>query len=81
MRASLSESAGISRLAATCVSFALCLVYLVFFPPTPAGLAILVGIGTVLMAFLGRRGDIITTAITTAVVMVVAAIGPDEAWH
>jgi hypothetical protein len=31
--------------------------------------------------YLGRRDDIITTGITTAVVMVVAAMSPQDAWH
>jgi uncharacterized membrane protein len=30
---------------------------------------------------LGRQGDIITTGITTAVVMVVAAMSPQDAWQ
>jgi uncharacterized membrane protein YgaE (UPF0421/DUF939 family) len=34
-----SLSAGIARLIATCVSFALCLAYLVVFPFTPVGMA------------------------------------------
>jgi uncharacterized membrane protein YgaE (UPF0421/DUF939 family) len=76
-----SVSAGISRLSATCVSFALCLVYLAMWPFHPAGLAALLGIGTLIMMGLGRREDIVTTAITTAVVMVAAAISPREAWH
>jgi uncharacterized membrane protein YccC len=76
-----SLSAGAARLIATCVSFALCLPYLWIFPFTPVGLAILVGVGTLVMALLGRRDDIITTAITTAVVMVVAAIVPKDAWE
>jgi uncharacterized membrane protein YccC len=76
-----SLSAGIARLIATCVSFALCLLYLSFFPFTPVGMAALIGIGTAAMALLGRRDDIITTAITTAVVMVVAAMSPADAWH
>ena len=76
-----SLSAGIGRLIATCVSFALCLLYLSFFPFTPVGMAALIGIGTAAMALLGRRDDIVTTAITTAVVMVVAAMSPAEAWH
>ena len=75
-----SLSAGIARLVATCVSFALCLLYLSLFPFTPAGMAALIGIGTVAMAMLGRRDDIVTTGITTAVVMVVAAMSPDRAW-
>src|SRR6516165_4245344 len=74
-------SAGIARLIATCVSFALCLPYLLIFPFTPVGLAILLGIGTLVMAILDRRDDIVTTGITTAVVMVVAAMSPNDAWQ
>jgi hypothetical protein len=74
-------SSGIARLIATCVSFGLCLPYLLLFPFTPVGLAILLGIGTLAMALLDRRGDIVTTGITTAVVMVVAAMSPNEAWQ
>lgn len=76
-----SLSAGLARLIATCVSFALCLLYLLLFPFTPVGMAALIGIGTVAMAVLGRRDDIVTTGITTAVVMVVAAMSPADAWH
>jgi uncharacterized membrane protein YccC len=76
-----SLSAGIARLLATCVSFALCLLYLLVFPFTPVGMAVLIGIGTVAMALLGRRDDIVTTGITTAVVMVVVAISPENAWQ
>ena len=76
-----SISAGVSRLIATCVSFGLCLFYLLLFPFQPIGLAALIGIGTVAMIILNRREDIITTAITTTVVMVVAAISPQDAWQ
>jgi uncharacterized membrane protein YccC len=76
-----SLSAGIARLVATCVSFALCLLYLALFPFRPAGMAALIGLGSVAMALLGRRDDIVTTGITTAVVMVVAAMNPEHAWH
>jgi uncharacterized membrane protein YgaE (UPF0421/DUF939 family) len=76
-----SVSAAISRMAATCVSFVLCLGYLLIFPFNPVGMAMLIGIGTVVMMLLRRRDDIITTGITTAVVMVVAALSPDHAWH
>jgi uncharacterized membrane protein YccC len=75
-----SLAAGTARFIATCVSFALCLPYLWFFPFTPLGMAILIGIGTVLMMVLDRRGDIATTGITTAVVMVVAAMHGEQAW-
>jgi uncharacterized membrane protein YccC len=76
-----SLSAGIARLIATCVSLALCLIYLLLFPFTPLGMAALIGLGTVAMALLGRRDDIVTTGITTAVVMVVTAMSPTDAWH
>jgi uncharacterized membrane protein YccC len=75
-----SLSAGIARMIATCVSFAICLLYLWFFPFTPVGMAALIGIGTAIMMLLGRRDDIVTTGITTVVVMVVAAISPQNAW-
>ena len=76
-----SLSAGISRLVATGVSFALCLAYLLVLPFHPAGLAALVGVGTGAMMYVGRRDDIVTTGITTTVVMVVAAMNPQDAWH
>ena len=76
-----SLSAGISRLIATCVSFALCLAYLAVLPFHPLGLAALLGIGTVIMIYVGLRDDIVTTGITTIVVMVVAAMSPQDAWH
>jgi uncharacterized membrane protein YccC len=76
-----SLSAGIARLSATLVSFALCLAYLWSFPFTSVGMAALIGIGTLVMMLLGRRDDIVTTAITTAVVMVVAGMSPVDAWH
>ena len=76
-----SLSAGAARLIATCVSFALCLAYLLLLPFTPAGMAAVIGLGTVAMALLGRRDDIVTTGITTTVVMVVAAMSPADAWH
>jgi uncharacterized membrane protein YccC len=60
-----SLSAGVSRLVATGVSFALCFPYLWFFPFTVPGLAALIGIGTLAMMLLGRQDDIVTTGITT----------------
>jgi uncharacterized membrane protein YgaE (UPF0421/DUF939 family) len=76
-----SLSAGIARLIATCVSFALCLLYLLLFPFTPVGMAALIAIGAMVMSSLDRRDDIVTVGITTAVVMVVAAMSPVGAWH
>lgn len=75
-----SMRAALSRLAATCTSFVLCLLYLLIFPFSPWGLAALIAIGAALMSLLGRSEDIITTGITTAVVMIVAEISPQHSW-
>jgi uncharacterized membrane protein YccC len=76
-----SLSAGAGRLIATCVSFALCLPYLRLVPPNVVGLAILLAVGTLAMVLLNRREDIITTAVTTIVIMVVALESPIDAWE
>ena len=75
-----SVSAALLRIAATLVSFALSLVYLLILPFSPWGMAALIGIGAIAMDLAGRSEDIITTGITTAVVMVVAGISPQHAW-
>jgi uncharacterized membrane protein YgaE (UPF0421/DUF939 family) len=77
---SRSLAAGISRLAATLISLLLCLSYLSLFPITSFGMAVLIAIGTLIAMSLGRRDDIGLTAITTAVVMIVAASEPQNAW-
>jgi uncharacterized membrane protein YgaE (UPF0421/DUF939 family) len=76
-----SLSAGISRLVGTSGSFALCLAYLLFLPANPLGMAILIGIGTLLMMLAGRRDEINLVAITTAVTFIVAAEIPQAAWQ
>jgi uncharacterized membrane protein YgaE (UPF0421/DUF939 family) len=76
-----SISAALSRIAATSVSFILCLGYLFFLPFSSWGMAVLIAIGAVILIMIGRPGDIITTSITTAVVMVVAGISPQHAWR
>jgi uncharacterized membrane protein YccC len=76
-----SLSAGFAGLIATCVSCAMCLLYLLLFPFTAVGMAVLIAIGTMAMALLGRRDDIVTVGITTVVVMVVAAMSPSDAWQ
>ena len=73
-------AAALSRIAATSISFVLCLIYLLFFPFDVWGMATLIGVGALVMVWLGRPDDVITTGITTAVVMVVAAISPEHAW-
>jgi uncharacterized membrane protein YgaE (UPF0421/DUF939 family) len=76
-----SLMAGQMRLLATCVSFALCLCYLLVLPFTAVGMAALLILGSLLMMVLGRRDEIGLTGITTIVVMVVAADNPHDAWH
>jgi uncharacterized membrane protein YccC len=75
-----SVSAALSRTAATSLSFILCLGYLLLFPFSSWGMAVLIAIGAVILIMIGRPGDVVTASITTAVVMVVAGISPQHAW-
>jgi hypothetical protein len=76
-----SVRAALSRMAATSISFALCLAYLLIFPFHLWGMAVLIGIGAIVVTIMGRPDDTITTGITIAVVMVVAALSPHDAWR
>lgn len=76
-----SVAAAVSRMAATLVSFALCLIYLLILPFHVWGVAALIGVGALIMTLVGRPGDAVTMGITTAVVMVVAALSPHNAWE
>ena len=71
----------LSRITATSLSFLLCFIYLLVFPFHIWGMAALIGLGAVVMSLLGRLDDVVTTGITTAVVVVVAAMSPDHAWR
>lgn len=83
LRDSVSKSvaAAVSRMAATSVSFVLCLIYLAFLPFHAWALAVLAGASALVVILLGRPGDAVTAGITTAVIMVVAAITPQHAWE
>jgi uncharacterized membrane protein YccC len=76
-----SVSAEVARLAATALSIMLCLPCLLIFPFSGLGMAAVIGLGTLVIMLLGRPDDIITTGIMTAVVLVVARISPENAWH
>ena len=65
-----------SRIIATLLSFVLCLAYLLVFPFTPLGLAVIIGLGTVILKLFGHDQEIVTAGITTAVIMVIAAPSP-----
>jgi uncharacterized membrane protein YgaE (UPF0421/DUF939 family) len=74
-----SLTAGMARLIATFVSFALCMIYLWLLPATIIGMAALIAIAILLMMFIGRQDEMGLTAITIAVIMIVAADKPQEA--
>jgi uncharacterized membrane protein YccC len=76
-----SGAAASSRMAATLVSFALCLAYLLIAPFSVWGMATLIGVGALVVMLIGRTDDTVTTGVTTAVVMVVAALSPHNAWQ
>ena len=76
-----SMTAALSRIMATVVSFALCLLYLAFLPFHPWALAVLVGASALAVTLIGRPGDAITAAITTTVLLVGAAVTPQQAWQ
>lgn len=76
-----SVSAAASRMAATTISFLLCLIYLLFLPFHSWGLALLIGVSALVVTLMGRSQDAVTAAITTAVVMVTAALAPHNAWE
>ena len=74
-----SFSAAVTRLIATFVSFSLCLIYLSLARPTALGMALLLAAGTLVLVLFHFRSEIITTAITTIVVMVVSILNPSDA--
>jgi uncharacterized membrane protein YccC len=75
-----SIGAALSRMGATSLSFVLCFIYLLFFPFHLSGMVTLIGVGALVMCLLDQPDEIVTTGITTAVVMVVAGISPNQAW-
>jgi uncharacterized membrane protein YccC len=76
-----SITAAVSRMSATTVSFVLCLIYLIFLPFHVWALGLLIGVSALAVTVIGRPGDAITAAISTAVVMIVAGVSPHQAWH
>jgi hypothetical protein len=75
-----SGRAAVSRTLATFLSFALCFLYFLIFPFNVFGMAAVIWIGTVILGLVGLSEAIVTTAITTAVVFVVAGISNGPAW-
>ena len=75
-----STRAAVARTVATLVSFVACFAYLLFFPSNVVGMVTLIGIIAIILALVRRSDDIVTAAITTAVVLGIAAISPENAW-
>lgn len=75
-----SARAAVARTVATLVSFVACFAYLLLFPFHAVGMAVLIGIIAIILALVRRSEDIVTAAITTAVVLGIAGISPENAW-
>jgi uncharacterized membrane protein YccC len=81
-RDSYADSAkyALSRMSATLTSFVLCTIYLLLFPFSIYGIAVVLFLGAVTLIGLQRREDITTTSITTVVVLVVAGLATHDRW-
>jgi uncharacterized membrane protein YccC len=76
-----SRAAAVSRVAATALSVVFCLVYLAFLPFHVWALPVLIGVSALAATLIGRPEDAMTAAITTTVILIVAAVSPQHAWH
>ena len=76
-----SLSAALSRASATCLTFVLSFVYLLFLPFSVWGMAVLIGAAAFVLLLVGRSDDVVAATATIAVVMVIAAINPLHAWE
>jgi uncharacterized membrane protein YccC len=76
-----STAAAVSRMAATSVSFLLCLIYLVFLPFHTWALGLLVGASALAVILLGRPTDAVSAGISSAVVMIASRLDPHHAWQ
>jgi uncharacterized membrane protein YccC len=76
-----SVAAAVSRVAGTLVSFAVCFLYLLFLPVHLWSFALLIGVSALAPTLAGRPADAPTAAITTAVLLAVAALDPRHAWQ
>jgi len=75
-----SVTAAVSRMVATAVSFAYCLLYLAFLPFHTWALPTVIALSALTARLIGGPGDSLTAAITSTVVLVVAAVSPHDAW-
>jgi uncharacterized membrane protein YccC len=76
-----SATAALSRMAATLLSFSLCLIYLLVLPVSAVGIAAMIGVSGLAATLLGRPQDAVTASITTAIVLGVASLSPHDVWQ
>ena len=76
-----SATAALGRMAATLLSFFLCLIYLLVLPVSPVGLAVMIGLSALAATLVGRPQDAVTASITTAIVLGVASLSPHDVWQ
>ena len=76
-----TATAALSRMAATLLSFFVCLIYLLILPVRPVGLAAMIGVSGLAATLLGRPDDAMTASITTAIVLGVASLSPHDVWQ
>lgn len=76
-----SESAALSRVAGTAVSFILCLIYLAIFPFHLWAIAVVIAIGAFVLTIAGRPQDTMPASLASLVVLVIASIDPHNAWQ
>jgi uncharacterized membrane protein YccC len=76
-----SATVALSRMAATLLSFSLCLIYLLILPVHAVGMAAMIGVSGLAATLLGRPQDAVTASITTAIVLGVAPLSPHDAWQ
>ena len=74
-----SESAALSRIAGTLVSFVLCLIYLLLFSFHLWAIVVLIALGAFILAMAGRPQDTMPASLATIVVLVITAIDPHQA--
>ena len=72
-----SIDAADSRTIATLLSFVLCMAYLLVLPFSALGMAVLIGLGAVILQVFGHGQEIVTAGITTAVIMIIAGASPN----
>jgi uncharacterized membrane protein YccC len=76
-----SATAAPTRMAATLLSFSLCLIYLLVLPVHAVGLAAMIGVSGLATTLLGRPQDAVTASITTAIVLGAALLNPHCVWQ